>query len=448
MLDAFFTRLAGTGTVLAHLPGQRGIPYLAPERLQKKRDARVRRIVRYAAATVPYYRQLFRQQGIDPRDIRGADDLDRLPLLEKAWVRADPEHFRSQSRSGRRAIPFETSGSTRSPLTAYHDPMSVAANLAFCEPEKEVVRRFFGRGRPVRQISIYYPGSSVLQIWDVYRRITFVPPPAEHLVLSVTDPLDKVVAALNAFRPDLLIGYGSYLESLFRMAHARQITLHPPKLVMYGADMMTEPGKRLIEEQFGIPVYSRYRAVESFQIGFTCEKGQGFHIRGDLCDMKLVGAQGQRVPAGEPGEIVISNFVNRGTVLLNYRLGDVGVMSGAPCGCGRTLPVLTGLLGRAEDALILADGRIVDPRLVWNVFKDRPEIVRYQLVQHEPARFALKLVTTDREAYDRIGSAVAADLRELLGSVRIDTSFCERLESSASGKFRPVVSHCSAGAPR
>jgi phenylacetate-CoA ligase len=331
-------------------------------------------------------------------------------------------------------------------MTIYHDPMSVAANLAYCEPEKEVVRQFFGRGRAVRQISIYYPGSSVLQIWDVYRRITFIPPPAEHLVLSVADPLDKVIAALNAFRPDLLIGYGSYLEGLFRMAHARQITLHPPRLVMYGADMMTEPGRRLIEEQFGIPVYSRYRAVESFQIGFTCEKGQGFHIRSDLCDLKLVDAQGRRVPAGQPGEIVISNLVNRGTVLLNYRLGDVGVMSGEACGCGRTLPVLTGLLGRAEDALALADGRIIDPRLVWNIFKDRPEIIRYQLIQHEPARFALNLVTTDRDAYDRNCPVVVEDLRRLLGPVQIEPSFHTSLETSASGKFRPVVSHCRTGA--
>ncbi len=89
--------------VLAHLPGQRRLPYVPAETLRARRDRRIRRMVRYAARTVPFYRDLFRSRAIDPRDIRSAEDLDRLPLLDKERVREDPRRFRSESHRGRRS---------------------------------------------------------------------------------------------------------------------------------------------------------------------------------------------------------------------------------------------------------------------------------------------------------------------------------------------------------
>jgi len=75
MIGNFFRKLYGNAVVLANLKGQRSIPYLPEEALKAKRDARLRKIVNYAAKTVPFYRDLFREKKIDPREIRTADDL-------------------------------------------------------------------------------------------------------------------------------------------------------------------------------------------------------------------------------------------------------------------------------------------------------------------------------------------------------------------------------------
>ena len=68
--------------------------------------------MRYAARTVPFYRDAFAKLGLDPREMRSALDLTRLPLISKDDLRRDPEAFVSTSRTGRNALPFETSGST------------------------------------------------------------------------------------------------------------------------------------------------------------------------------------------------------------------------------------------------------------------------------------------------------------------------------------------------
>src|SRR5438874_2229468 len=119
-IEAAVRGARGTAFVATTFLRDRGTPYQSFERLSELRDARLRRLVAHAADTVPYYRHLFASHRIDPREIRTAADLERLPIVEKEAVQADPERFRSNSRRGRDALPFRTSGSTGMPLLVYH----------------------------------------------------------------------------------------------------------------------------------------------------------------------------------------------------------------------------------------------------------------------------------------------------------------------------------------
>jgi phenylacetate-CoA ligase len=94
------------------------VPYLPPERIAELRDARVRETVRYAAKTVPYYRDFFAREALDPREIRSADHLAQLPLIDNPTVCADHERFRAQSSTGAQAVQFRSTGtSTGVPLS-------------------------------------------------------------------------------------------------------------------------------------------------------------------------------------------------------------------------------------------------------------------------------------------------------------------------------------------
>ena len=98
-------KLYGNCVVLAAALSHNGIAYRDPRDLRRMRDWRVRRIVVYAAETVPFYQEWFREQGIDPREIRTAEDLEELPILDKSTVSQDPERFRSTSpNTGDRSI--------------------------------------------------------------------------------------------------------------------------------------------------------------------------------------------------------------------------------------------------------------------------------------------------------------------------------------------------------
>jgi phenylacetate-CoA ligase len=446
MIVDFLKKIHGNTVVLRNLYQQRHIPYLPPDKLFELRERRLRRIVNYAARTVPYYQEIFKSLKIAPRDIRTVEDLEYLPLIDKETIRKDPSRFVSSARKGKRPIVFSTSGSTGMPIKIYHDPYSLLANIAFGERERAVISKLCGRSFGYRTVAILYEGNTTTKVQKLYRQWTFIPIRPEEFTFSVSDPFEDIVKRIDHLCPDVLLGYGSYLETFFRKLALRNISMRLPKGLVYLAEGMTAEGKSFIEEEFGIPVFSQYNAVEAFKIGFTCEERNGFHLHEDLCHVKVVDTHGKKLTGGEKGEIVISNLVNYGTVLLNYRLGDVGSLTKQRCPCGRTLPLLSELEGRVEDTLFLPDGRFVHPRAVWGVIKKSEGVLKYQLVQHEPKRFELRLVTIDKDTYPTVVNKILDGLRNLLGnSATIEPQYVDEIKPQGGGKFRPVLSLCKPG---
>ena len=411
--------------------------------MDRRRDRRVRQIVAYAAKTVPYYRELFARERIDYRQIRTAEDLARLPLLDRDLVRRQPQLFLSEARPARDSLAFFTTGSTGTPLRVQHDRRSLLLNLALGERERAPVIEGTGGSFLPKEIYVGFETSTLRKVTAFYRQSTLMPVGSGRCFVSVRTPIEEVAALSLAEKPDLLVGYGGWIHLFFKTVAARGIEIHAPRMVMYVAEALPHGGREQIEGGFGIPVMSRYSAAEAFKIGFYCERRSGFHLHEDVTHVRVVGSEGEALAPDEAGRLVISNLVNRGSVLLNYPIGDLGSISSQQCTCGRTFKLLSELEGRVEDILPMPDGRFVHPRAVWQVFQGDPDLLQYQLTQREPNRFELGLVTIDREAFERVERRAQPLLRELLGrQSRIEITPRSAGDQRGEGKFRAVVSHC------
>jgi len=428
----------GSAVVVRALRGQRRVPFMPRPKVEALRDRRVRRIVAHAARTVPFYRGLFERERIDPREIRTADDLARLPLLDKHLVRSQPELFLSEGRAARGALSFLTSGSTGAAMRVYHDRRSTLENIAYGERERAPQIKACGTFRP-KELYIGNETSVMRDVQAFYLENTLMPARPRRRFVSVRKQAEEVAALVNSERPDILVGYGGWIDLFFRTVAARGIELHPPKLVLYMAEALPAGGREHIEGTFGVPVMSRYSAAEAFKIGFYCEERTGFHLHEDLCHVRSL---------HEDGQIVISNLVNRASVLLNYPIGDLGSISEEPCPCGRTLRSLSELEGRVEDIITLPDGGFVHPRAVWQVFKEDDEVLQYQLTQHDLDRFALTLTTLEEKAYGRALDRGLPELQRLLGAGAVIESARHDETVARDGKFRAVASHYGAGPTR
>ena len=440
-------RLIGNLVVLAHARGQRRAAFQSRRRIEARRDARVRRLVAYAARTVPYYRDLFARERIDPCDIRGVRELDALPLLDREAVRRDPRCFRSTSRRAHGALPYLTSGTTGTPLEVHHDRRSVLANIGWGERERAPLIELCGGAFRPREVYIGYDTSNFGKVLAFYARTTRLPRP-KRTTVSMTAPVDDILATINRVRPDVLTAYGSFLDMFLRTVTARGLAMHRPRAIVYMGETLPVDRRVWIERELGVPVMSRYCAVESFKIGYFCTQRTGFHLHDDLCHVRVLREDGREAAAGELGEVVISNLVNHATVLLNYPMGDLAALDDRPCPCGRCHRLLSEIQGRVEDVIPLAGGRFVHPRAVWAIFKEDRLVVEYQLIQHELGRFELRLVTAPDEAFAAARDRAIPQLRALLGSgATFETSQhpeLGRTQRQATGKFRAVESRVPA----
>jgi phenylacetate-CoA ligase len=441
-------RILGSLVVLRHLRGQKRAPFAPWPRIEAARDARVRHIVRHAAQSVPHYRELFARLGLDPREIRTAGDLARLGLLDRATVRRDPSRLLSQSRAAEGALSFLTSGSTGTPLEVHHDRESLLANIAWGERERASVIALCGTGFRPRELHIGYANSNFRKVLAFYAENTRLPRP-RRTPISMTLPFEAILAELEAVKPDVLTAYGGFLDVFFRTVEARGLRVHRPKVVMYVGERLPAERRAFLERELGARVLSRYCSVEAFKVGYFCEAATGFHIHEDLCHVRVVRPDGRDAAPGEAGEIVISNLVNRASVLLNYPTGDVAALSAQPCPCGRSQRLLSEVEGRLEDMLPLPTGETLHPRAIWAAFKDDRTVLQYQLTQLALDRFQLKLVTAREADFTPSRERALLALRPLLGgSAAVDVTWhaeLGRAERERTGKFRAVESRVRRG---
>jgi phenylacetate-CoA ligase len=360
-------------------------------------------------------------------------------LLEKRLVQEDPARFHSDSESGRDGLEIRGAGTTGMPLAVFYDRGALLANIAHGERERVVEHAFVGRRYRYRVLDLRGRRAVFGRVQDYYAEALFRPLRPKRRLVTLDVPSEEVLETIERVRPAVVRGNAAHLELIFRAAAGAGGLSHRPAAVVYAGDTMSAGARRLIEEDLGLPVLSVYGAVECFKIGFTCERRSGFHLHEDLVHVTLVDREGRRVAPGERGEIVVSNLVNRGTVLLNYRLGDIGRLSDEPCPCGRTSRRLLELEGRVEEIVELEDGTPVHPADVRSSFRLRDGILRFQLLQRERDRFELRVVIEENDDAERALAEAVAELRTLLHGARIDVVRAAKLEPPPGQKFRPIV---------
>jgi phenylacetate-CoA ligase len=437
-------RLYWTWHLGCHYLKQVHYPFRSRDAVRHDQSRRIQRMVAHAYRFVPYYRETFDRLGLRPSDFRTVDDLARLPVLERREIQSAPERFLSSARSAGPHECFHTGGSTGAPISIYHGLDAILQTAVHGQRYHDVFAAHFPARRRSRETWIFPSADSNTMR---YRRLqldnTFL---AERLVssrqfLSMLDPPEKNIPLINAHKPDVIHSYGSYLEVLFARLQATGEAFHRPKAVGFGGDGLSDSARRLILDHFGIPAFSLYSSVEAPSMAFECGEHRGLHINEDIYPLRVVDASGRSLPAGEYGEVVVSNLVNRTMILLNYRLGDLAALLPDPCACGRSLPLMSFPAGRKDDWLELPSGEPVHPSLVYPLLRDEEAVLQYRVVQESPLDFHVVLVAkTSCNRLETEARLAAKFGRVFGGKIRLRVSFVSFIPRTPSGKVRPVMS--------
>jgi phenylacetate-CoA ligase len=323
---------------------------LAPPRRAALQLERLRDRVRWAEARVPLYRERLAAAGVSAGDLRGLDDLPRLPFLRKADLReAYPFGFfavdraelvRLHASSGTRGKPTVV-GYTRHDLGVWREVMARALAAAGAEPG-HLLHVAYGYG--------LFTGG--LGFHDA----------AEHMGLTVVPASSgntlRQLLLLRDFRPHGLACTPSF--ALHIGDALAEAGVKPGELGLryglFGAEPWTEAMRGAIEARLGLTAVDFYGLSEIVGPGVAAECAEardGLHVQEDHFLPEVVDPDGRPLPPGTEGELVLTTLTKEALPALRYRTGDLTRLDPAPCRCGRTTVRMARVKGRTDDMLVI-----------------------------------------------------------------------------------------------
>ena len=346
------------------------------EKILEIQNEKIVRQVRHVWDNVPYYRHLMEEKGVAPEDIRGVEDIHKLPFLSKADLRdAYPYGLlgtdlkncvRIQSTSGttgRRVVAFYT----QADIVLWED-CCARAIVAAGGTNEDVVQVCYGYG--------LFTGGPGLN-------------GGSHKVGCLTLPMssgntERQIQFMMDLGSTILCCTPSYAAYIGESLAERGFKPEDNKLKagIFGAEPWTEEMRREIEKSLGIKAYDIYGLTETSGPGvaFECEEQQGMHINEDHFYVEVIDPEtGEVLPEGSRGELVFTSLDKEAFPLLRYRTRDICVLSRKPCSCGRTHIRMSKPMGRSDDMLIIR-GVNVFPSQIETVLLNEGYTPNYQIV--------------------------------------------------------------------
>jgi phenylacetate-CoA ligase len=407
------------------------------ERLEAYQAERLRRLIERAYAHVPYYRRVMGERGLTPADVRTPADLIRLPFLTKADIRAHSDALRADDARG--LARFNTGGSTGEPLIFYIGAERVSHDVA----AKWRATRWWGVDIGDPEAVVW--GSPIeLGAQDRLRGLrdrvmrTRLFPAFEMSEARV----DGFIDGIRALRPRMVFGYPSSISLIARRARARGVGLDDlgVKVVFVTAEKLYDDQAETIRRAFACPVANGYGGRDAGFLAHQCPEG-GLHVTAEDVVLEIVGPDGQVLPPGEAGEVVVTHLATGDFPFVRYRTGDVAVLDDRACACGRGLPVLREVQGRATDFVVAADGTVMHGLALVYVIRDIEGVRAFRILQESLAETRVTLVR-DAGAFPADGATrIVEGLRRRLGEgVAVHVDFAEAIPPERSGKYRYVQS--------
>lgn len=413
------------------------------EQLQALQSERLVEQVKFVYENVEFYRNKMDEAGLKPEDIKGIEDLHKLPFITK-------DDLRDEYPYGLLGVPLEdcvriqsTSGTTGRRVVAFYTQEDIdiweeccaRAIVAAGGSKEDVCHVCYGYG--------LFTGGPGLN-------------GGSHKVGCLTLPMssgntERQLQFMTDLGSTIICCTPSYAANLGEAIQERglkdKIKL---KAGIFGAEPWTEEMRHNIEDALGLKAYDIYGLTEICGPGvsFECEEQAGMHIQEDHFIPEIINPEtGEVLPEGEVGELVFTCITKKAFPLLRYRTRDLCYLTRKKCSCGRTHIRMHKPMGRSDDMMVVK-GVNVWPSQIESVILNQGYQANYQIVvdrvgNNDTIEVQVEL-TPEMAADNSVGVAdrekkIVAGLKSMLG-IKVDVSVVEpKTITRSEGKAVRVV---------
>ncbi|NHW22899.1 MAG: phenylacetate--CoA ligase [Archaeoglobales archaeon] len=381
------------------------------EELKQIQEKKLRALVRNVYEYSPFYKRKFRELGIHPEDIRGLEDLKKLPFTRK-------QDLRDNYPFGMFAVPISqivrfhaSSGTTGKPtLVGYTEDdirvwvESLCRGLVSCGVcNEDIMQIAYGYGLFTGGLGFHYAAEKI--------GATALPVSAGNTERQINLMKDLGVTVI-ACTPSYFLYMAEYAEKMGTSIKETNL-----RMGIFGAEPWSEETRKRIEDKTGITAYDVYGTSELSGPLFTeCIERDGLHIWADHFLIEVIDPKtGENLGEGERGELVVTTLSKEAMPLIRWRTGDITIMETEKCNCGRTHPRILRILGRSDDMLIVR-GVNVFPSQIEHVLMQIPEVGEHYMIILE-RKEELDEMTVQVELSDKVKIDKPADILNLTRKV-------------------------------
>lgn len=350
---------------------------MSREDMTKLQSERLRQTVERVYYNVEFYRKKMQALGLEPGDIRGIEDITKLPFTTK-------DDLRDNYPFGLFATPLEnvirihaSSGTTGKPtIVGYtrHDidvfSEVVARSLSAAGVGKnDFLQNAYGYGLFTGGLGVHYGAEKV--------GVTVVPMSAGNTKKQIQFLQDLGTTAMS-----LTPSYALYLAETLE-----EMNIDPKDLKLrvgiFGAEPWTENMRREIEKRLDITAIDIYGLSEIIGPGVSieCLEQDGLHIFEDHFFPEIIDPSTlEPMAPGEEGELVFTTLTKEALPLLRYRTKDLTSLNYEPCKCGRTAVRMKKCTGRSDDMLIIRGVNVFPSQVESVLLEINDTSPHYQLI--------------------------------------------------------------------
>jgi len=361
-----------------------------------------------AYRNAPAVRALLDGAGVKPEEIKTVKDLEKLPITRKTDLIQMQQD--SPPYGGLLAIPpAEVERVFLSPGPVY-EPIQHSGIQWFA---KSFWAAGFRPGDLVVNTFTYHMSPAGILFHEAIKDCgaTAIPMGVGHTDILVKTMLDLKVSGF--------VGTPSYLMAVIQQAETMGYNFNKDFCVSkawFTGEMLAPSIRQTLETQYGIDTSQAYAVTEpGGAIAYECYRQDGMHFMDEYILEVVDPANGKQLPPGEVGEVVVTPIHNSTWGLIRFGTGDLSAYTNASCACGRTAYRLTGIVGRASDA-VKVRGMFVIARQAVELFNSFDQLARYQLVvgrQQHRDQVTLKLELKDAAAdKDSLTRAIAEKFQD------------------------------------
>ena len=321
------------------------------ESMTKLQSERLVATVKRCYENVPFYRKKMDKKGVKPEDIKGIQDIHKLPFTTK-------HDLRDEYPFGLNAVPMTeiarihaSSGTTGKPVVGTYTKGDLARWA-------EGAARVFAAGGVTKgdvvQVSYGYGlFTGGLGAHDAAGHLGAIQLPTS------AGNSSKQIMLMKDFGTSALCCTPSYALHLAEvLENTDGISIDDMKLRVgfFGAEPWTEGMRKELEDKLHIKAMDIYGLTEMSGpgVGGECEYQDGTHLWEDMYYPEIINPDTlEPCEPGEFGELVFTSLTKEAMPILRYRTRDLTRLIYEPCKCGRTAVRMDRILGRSDDMMII-----------------------------------------------------------------------------------------------